>query len=148
MGTVTGDNIQARYQDVAEWVPASEEMPPGTVVVLDPRRENAVVASTRSYDATAAGVVSAAPGVVLGMAAPNSVLVATTGRVKVHVDATSHPIHIGDLLVTSDKPGMAMRSEPIEVNGRRLHQPGTILGKALQPLQSGEGEILALLSLQ
>ena len=43
---------------------------------------------------------------------------------------------------------MAMRSEPIEVTGRRLHQPGTILGKALQPLQSGEGEILALLSLQ
>ena len=41
-----------------------------------------------------------------------------------------------------------MRSEPIEFNGRKIHQPGTIIGKALQPLASGEGEILVLLSLQ
>jgi hypothetical protein len=31
---------------------------------------------------------------------------------------------------------------------RKFHQPGTIIGKALEPLASGEGEILVLLSLQ
>jgi hypothetical protein len=41
-----------------------------------------------------------------------------------------------------------MRSEPIEVQGRTFHQPGTIIGKALEPLDSGLGEILVLLSLQ
>jgi hypothetical protein len=41
-----------------------------------------------------------------------------------------------------------MRSEPMDINGRHFHQPGTIIGKALQPLQSGVGEILVLLSLQ
>jgi hypothetical protein len=29
-----------------------------------------------------------------------------------------------------------------------LHRPGTILGKALEPLDDGRGEILALLTLQ
>ena len=41
-------------------------------------------------------------------------LVATTGRVKVKVDATNGPIQIGDLLVTSDKTGFAMKSMPVE----------------------------------
>jgi hypothetical protein len=41
-----------------------------------------------------------------------------------------------------------MRSKPIEIQGRRFHQPGTIIGKALEPLAGGEGEILVLLSMQ
>jgi hypothetical protein len=76
------------------------------------------------------------------------VLVATTGRVKVKVDATNGPIRIGDLLVTSDKPGVAMKSVPVDVSGIRMHRPGTLIGKALEPLAQGTGEILVLLSLQ
>ena len=64
------------------------------------------------------------------------------------VDAKQGGIHVGDLLVTSDEPGMAMKSEPMDINGRKFHQPGTILGKALEPLASGHGQILVLLSLQ
>jgi hypothetical protein len=74
-------------------------------------------------------------------------MIATTGRVRVKVDA-GRPIRVGDLLVSSDKPGMAMKSEPIDVGGVRIHRPGTIIGKALEPLASGQGEILVLLSLQ
>jgi hypothetical protein len=29
-----------------------------------------------------------------------------------------------------------------------MHRPGTLIGKALEPLSEGEGEILVLLSLQ
>jgi hypothetical protein len=76
------------------------------------------------------------------------VLVATTGRVKVKVDATNGPIQIGDLLVTSGKEGVAMKSVPVEIAGIRIHRPGTIVGKALEPLSQGTGEILVLLSLQ
>ena len=75
-------------------------------------------------------------------------MVATTGRVKVRVDATRRPIKIGDLLVTSGKSGTAMKSQPLNVGGARLHCPGTIIGKALEPLAKGRGEILVLLSLQ
>jgi hypothetical protein len=145
---VVAGNIAAKYQDIAEWVPSQRKLAAGTVVSLDAARSNAVAPSYRPYDTHVAGVISAQPGMVLGEGGEGKVLVATTGRVKVRVDATRHPIKIGDLLVTSSKPGVAMRSQPIKVGGSRIHRPGTIIGKALEPLVSGQGEILVLLSLQ
>lgn len=147
-GTINATNVVATYQDIAEWVPASADLVPGTVVVLDPSQDNHVMPSRRAYDTSVAGVVSGQPGVILGVAAADKAKIATTGRVKVKVDATRAPIAIGDLLVTGDRPGMAMKSEPIEVTGTEIHRPGTVLGKALQSLSNGEGEILVLLSLQ
>ncbi len=141
-------NIAAKYQDVAEWVEASEKIDAGTVVVLDPDRANEVMPSNRAYDTTVAGVISAKPGISLGEASESKVLVATSGRVKVKVDATGGPIKIGDLLVTSEKSGLAMKSNPITVSGAKIHRPGTLIGKALEPLDHGQGEILVLLSMQ
>jgi hypothetical protein len=145
--TVSG-TINAKYQDMAEWVESSQALSAGTVVVLDRTRSNQVVASSESYDTRVAGVISAQPGITLGEQSDSKVLVATTGRVKVKVDASAGPIQIGDLLVTSDIAGVAMKSEPLIVGGRRLHAPGTLIGKALEPLAKGTGEILVLLSLQ
>ena len=152
-GRVTGNltvdgNIAAKYQDVAEWVPAATQLAVGTVVVLDANTANHVVSSTSSYDTRVAGVISERPGIVLGERSDNKVLVATTGRVRVKVDATNTPIQIGDLLVTSSREGFAMKSLPVEIGGARMHRPGTLIGKALEPLASGTGEILVLLSLQ
>jgi len=147
-GTITGGNIQAKYQDVAEWVESSQELAPGTVVVLDSTKSNQVIASTQAYDSSVAGVISLKPGLTLGERGEGHVLVATTGRVRVKVDATNSPIKIGDLLVTSDKAGVAMKSVPVDVSGIRMHRPGTLIGKALEPLAQGTGEILVLLSLQ
>ncbi|MEO8383323.1 MAG: hypothetical protein ABI779_26945 [Acidobacteriota bacterium] len=141
-------NIAAKYQDVAEWVPSRDDLAPGTVVVLDRAVGNGVLASTTAYDTTVAGVVSAQPGIILGEASQSKEQVATSGRVRVKVDASHGAIAVGDLLVTSDKPGFAMRSDAIEIQGRKFHQPGTIIGKALEALATGEGEILVLLSLQ
>jgi hypothetical protein len=147
-GTITGGTIQAKYQDVAEWVESSQELPAGTVVVLDTTKSNQVIASARSYDSRVAGVISLRPGLTLGEQSEGRVLVATTGRVKVRVDASKGPINIGDLLVTSDKEGFAMKSVPVELGGVQIHRPGTLIGKALEPLAKGTGEILVLLSLQ
>ncbi len=147
-GTITGGTIQAKYQDVAEWVESSQELPAGTVVVLDGTRSNQVIASSRSYDTHVAGVISLRPGLTLGVQGEGRVLVATTGRVKVKVDASKGPINIGDLLVTSDKEGFAMKSVAVELGGIQIHRPGTLIGKALEPLAQGTGEILVLLSLQ
>jgi hypothetical protein len=141
-------NINAKYEDLAEWVPAASDLVGGTVVVLDPALGNGVQASMKAYDTTVAGVVSDQPGIVLGQKSATKEKIATTGRVRVKVDATRAPIAVGDLLVTSDKPGCAMRSIPVDVAGISLHRPGTIVGKALEALASGEGEILVLLSLQ
>jgi hypothetical protein len=147
-GTVTGGNIKAHYQDVAEWVPSNSDLEPGTVVVLDPAIGNGIMASIAAYDTTVAGVVSAQPGILLGEEGASKEQIATTGRVRVKADASRGAIAVGDLLVTSDKPGYAMRSTPIEIGGTAIHRSGTIVGKALEPLTDGQGEILVLLSLQ
>ena len=142
-GNITGAKvIGAVYQDLAEWVPATTDMVPGTVVVLNTDKTNEVMMSSQRYDTSVAGVVSYAPGIILGIEDASKEQIATTGRVKVRVDARSAPVKVGDL------PGTAMRSEPMEIHGRKFHQPGTIIGKALEPLQGGVGEILVLLSMQ
>ncbi|HZG52275.1 MAG TPA: hypothetical protein VEZ40_09070 [Pyrinomonadaceae bacterium] len=150
---VTGDirvdgNINAKYQDVAEWVPSREKLAVGTVVVVDNKGVNHVLASSSAYDTSVAGVITGQPGLLLGEEGEGKVKVATTGRVKVKVDATRFPIRAGDLLVTSSIAGVAMRSEPVSVAGISMHRPGTLIGKALESLEKGTGEILVLLSLQ
>jgi hypothetical protein len=148
-GNLTVDgNIAAKFQDVAEWVPASEQLSAGTVVVLDSTKSNQVISSSQAYDTRVAGVISEQPGIALGESGEGKVLVATTGRVRVRVDASRAPIHIGDLLVTSDIAGVAMKSEAVNLSGILLHRPGTLIGKALEPLDKGTGTILVLLSLQ
>ena len=145
--TVDG-NIAAKYQDVAEWVRVGAVLEPGTVVVIDPTKDDQVLPGSQPYDTRVAGVVSAQPGIILGEAGEDKAKVAHSGRVKVKVDAQFGPISVGDLLVSSATTGYAMRSTPIEINGISLHRPGTIVGKALEPLKEGEGEILVLLTLQ
>ena len=141
-------NIAAKYQDVAEWVKAPRPLSPGTVVTIDTTEPNSVVPVSRAYDTAVAGVVSAQPGVLLGEGGSNREKIAHSGRVKVKVDARYGPIAIGDLLVASSTPGYAMVSTPIKIGETLLHRPGTLVGKALEPLAEGEGEILVLLTLQ
>jgi len=148
-GNITADGtVRATFQDVAEWVPVLEEMAPGTVVVVSADAKNTVAPSKGAYDTRVAGVVSPTPGLLLGVESSSKAKIATTGRVKVRVDASRSAIHLGDLLVTSDTPGTAMKSEPLDLGGLKIHRPGTLIGKALEPLASGQGEILVLLSLQ
>jgi len=65
-GTVTGGNIQAKYQDIAEWVYSPMSVASGTVVVLDVQNINRVIPSSISYDTMVAGVVTDTPGILLG----------------------------------------------------------------------------------
>src|SRR5207237_2358359 len=91
--TISG-NIAAKYQDIAEWTAARTKLPSGTVVSLDTIKPNAVMASGKAYDTRVAGVVSAQPGVILGESGPDKIQIATTGRVKVRVNANRYAIHI------------------------------------------------------
>jgi len=141
-------NIAAKYQDVAEWVPTTTRISPGTVVVIDALNGTRVLPAAEPYDTRVAGVVSAKPGILLGEPGDDKVSVAHSGRVKVKADAQYGAIAVGDVLVSSATLGFARRSTPIEVNGISMHRPGTILGKALEPLKEGTGEILVLLTLQ
>lgn len=142
-------NIAAKYQDVAEWVVSSEALVSGEVVVIDPARTNQVMAARRAYDTRVAGAISQQPGVVLGERGEGKVLVAQSGRVRSKADARFGAIGAGDLLVTSPTAGHAMKSQGVVLGeGIEMHRPGTLVGKALEALESGQGDILVLLTLQ
>jgi hypothetical protein len=95
-----------------------------------------------------AGAVSRQPGLVLGERSDTKAMIAQSGRVRIKADARNGAIRIGDLLVTSPTQGYAMRSRPMRMGSQAIHRPGTVLGKALEALPSGKGEILVLLTLQ
>ena len=68
-------------------------------------------------------------------------MIVTLGAYKgVKVDATSGPIHVGDLLVSSGNAGYAAASADAKL--------GTVIGKALQELKSGVGLIPVLVTLK
>jgi len=147
-GTLSGTNVIAQYQDIAEWVRVRGPVSAGTVLIIDPERADGVLAASHSYDTRIAGVISPQPGITLGTPGEGKAVVAHSGRVKVKASVENGPIAIGDLLVSSATLGHAMRSAPIDVGGVSIHRPGTVLGKALEPLIEGRGDILILLSLQ
>jgi hypothetical protein len=68
--------------------------------------------------------------------------VALTGRVYCKADAGLGPIELGDLLTTSSTEGHAMRV------GDHALAAGAIIGKALAPLDEGQGLVPVLLTLQ
>ncbi|MFH1246083.1 MAG: hypothetical protein V1662_06335 [Candidatus Omnitrophota bacterium] len=136
--------------DIAELFEASEEVELGDVLVIG--ESGLLERSIVPYDSKVAGIVSAAPAILfegseLQMApVPFSFTkgskpsLALVGRVLVKVTAEGGPINPGDLLTTSSVPGRAMRAGE--------YKPGAILGKALEPLEKGEGRIRALVTLQ
>lgn len=135
--------------DIAEQFEGSTaELAPGTVVVLDPDQPGRVRASSTSYDRLVAGVVSGAndyhPGVRLGVTddVNKNVSVTLTGTVYVRVSAVNGPIQVGDLLVTSDEPGYAMKATDFQAT------QGAVLGKAMEALPAEQGLVKMLVSLQ
>jgi hypothetical protein len=144
---VTGD-IRLANADCAEDFDVSgvDKVEPGTVMVLG--NEGALSESQCAYDKRVAGVISGAgdykPGIVLDTehSSGNRQPVALMGKVFCKVDAQFGAIAVGDLLTTSTTPGHAMKtSDPFKAFG-------TVIGKALRPLPSGQGLIPILIALQ
>ena len=135
--------------DVAEPFPLSHQnVPKGTVVVIDEDHPGQLKPSDRPYDTRVAGILSGANGIQPGLTLhQNGKLadgqnVALSGRVYVLADATKNPIKPGDLLTTSATPGHAMKVMD------HAQAQGAILGKAMTNLRAGKGLVLVLVSLQ
>lgn len=103
-------------------------------------------------DLAVLGVISTAPGMLLnsdhdseeGRLFP----VALCGRVPCKVVAENGPIERGDLLTSSSTPGYATKAIPVEVDGRKVFRPGTVIGKALASLRDGSGTVEMFVSLR
>lgn len=127
-------------------VVATEEIEPGTVMVLD--EHGALRPSQQAYDKKVAGVISGAgsyrPGIILDKkeSSEERMPVALVGKVYCKVDAQNAPIEVGDLLTTSPTLGHAMKADdPFKAFG-------SVIGKALRPLEAGRGMIPILIALQ
>ena len=134
--------------DVAEYYPSGQSLQPGDVVMADPGGGGRVVRAEGAYNQAVLGVISTAPGVSLGNneheggdGNAGRAPVTLIGRVPCKVSAENGPIRPGDLLTTSSTPGHAMNAGSDPPNG-------TIVGKALDALEAGTGEIEILVMLQ
>jgi hypothetical protein len=127
--------------DMAENYVASGTIEAGDVVVIDPETRFGVRHTNQPYDTRVAGIISTDPAIVLP-GGIDGVPLALVGRVPVKVDASYAAVRVGDLLTSSPTPGHAMCCTD------RLQCVGAIIGKALEPLESGTGVIQALVALQ
>jgi hypothetical protein len=133
--------------DVAEYVPFSEKLEPGDVVEIDEDNGQAFRLSSRPNSHSVGGVISTKPGVSLNTttaeesSAKGMPRLALSGRVPVKATTENGRIRAGDLLVSSSKPGHAMRAP-------QTPAPGTVIGKAMQSLDDATGNIEMLVMLR
>ncbi len=165
-GDVFADGVYGGPADFAEMMRVeggASSVEPGDVLVLDPR--GGVALAAYSHSTRVSGIYSTRPGFVgsereWDLPAPagagageratldladmarlyDEVPVAVIGIVPAKVSAENGPIRPGDLLVTSNTPGHAMRAD--------RPAPGTVVGKALGALDAGTGTIRVLVTLQ
>jgi hypothetical protein len=144
-GTQTGG------ADFAESISTSgskRKYEPGDVLAIDPNSDRQVALSSGPYSTLVAGIYSTKPGVVGTLhrsedpKLASEIPMAIVGIVPCNVSTENGPISRGDLLVTSSMPGYAMRGTD------RARLSGAIIGKALQPLATGNGKIEVLITLR
>jgi hypothetical protein len=138
--------------DFAEMMATSQGVTyePGDLLVIGP--DGKPLPSSAPNATNLLGVYSTDPAFVGGVGEDGDtrgkIPVAIMGIVPLKVSAENGAILPGDLLTSSSIPGHAMKASPVVVNGITFHIPGTILGKALEPLEEGTGVILVLVTLQ
>jgi hypothetical protein len=119
---------------------------PGDVLAIDKDAADGFALVRQPYSTLVAGVYSTKPGVLASTHPLDAekfeaeVPLAMFGIVPCKVTAENGPIERGDLLVTSSRPGYAMKGTD------KQRMLGAILGKALDPLPSGTGTIRVMLS--
>jgi hypothetical protein len=114
----------AQYADLAERYSSDEIYDPGTVVVFGGSAE--ITVTNKDHDRRVAGVVSTAPGYLMNDNNEQDdlmIAVGLTGRVPTKVVG---PVEKGDLIVTSNQPGIAMKMLDSSFN------PGCVIGKSLE----------------
>lgn len=132
--------FQSRGLDVAERFKVLGHGEIGSVMVMD-EQEKAIKLCERAYDPCVVGIISGEPAFILGLETEHQPI-ALCGRVPCNVDADIAPIKVGDLLTTSPTKGYAQKALEI------AKATGTIIGKALESLSQGKGQITVLVILQ
>jgi hypothetical protein len=139
-GTVSGNQINANYADVAERFEADTELPPGTVVELGGSAEITQVNTDLSENVF--GVISTRAAYLMNSSAGSDAThppVAMTGRVPVKVVGS---VLKGDRLVSAGN-GMARAAQPGEITAFN------VIGRALRDkLDTDAGTVEAIVTIK
>ncbi|MCY0969106.1 beta strand repeat-containing protein [Chryseobacterium wangxinyae] len=120
----------------------------GDVLVISTSSDRAVEKSSKPYSTLVSGVYATKPGVLLteenvDADLSGKVPMGVIGVIPTKVCLEGGKIKRGDLLVTSSKPGVAMKANPKKV------KIGQVLGKALQDYdQNSIGKIKVLVNIK
>lgn len=127
--------------DYSDSLPAAQGLEAGDVVVIG--HDGLLHRSTHANATDVAGVYSTKPGVVGKQEQEErlTIPVALAGVIPVRATGENGVIHAGDLLVSSSTPGRAMRAP---AHARQ----GSVIGKAMQALDDGSGDIQMLVMLR
>jgi hypothetical protein len=132
--TIASDRNLAQTQPaVGRLFPVAEPVEAGDLLALDPERPGKLVRATAAQDPGIVGIAAEAP---LEIDGEMRVALVETNYAVVKADAGYGEIRPGDLLTSSFTTGHAMRATEIV--------PGTVIGKALEPLETGTGLITVL----
>jgi hypothetical protein len=127
--TIFAKATSAQYADLAEAYVADAEYAPGTVLVFGGTAE--VTLAQHAGDTRIAGVVSTNPAHVMnsGLTAPNTVVIALTGRVPTKVTGT---VRKGDMMIAAGNGQACACATP---------SMGSVIGKALEDFDGAKGVI-------
>lgn len=119
----------------------------GDVLVISTTADRTVERSQEAYSTLVAGVYATKPGVLLTESGidddlSNQVPMGVVGVIPTKVCDEGGVIHRGDILVTSSRPGYAMKADINKL------KPGQALGKALEELTGKEGKIRVLVNVK
>jgi len=147
-GNYYGAGYNTGGADLAEMVSSGDaSLEAGDVLVIG--ADGIFIRSDRPFQASVVGIYSTQPGFVGGVEVDdsgeliesNKIPLAIVGIVPVKAITENGAIQPGDLLVSSSLPGYAMaagETPPV----------GTVIGKALEPLEEGTGLIQMLVMAQ
>jgi hypothetical protein len=140
-GAVTALSFNGNSNDFADRLPSQVGLAPGDVVAIGP--DGRLLRTTRANETDVAGVYSTQPAMIAGLEkqGTSQVPLAVAGMIPVKVTTQNGPIHPGDLLVSSSISGHAMKAP-------EMPAPGTVIGKAMQTLESGRGTVEMLVMLR
>ncbi|MDH3783893.1 MAG: hypothetical protein OEV00_01055 [Acidobacteriota bacterium] len=142
-GDLYADSFRSGAGEMATMLPTGQSLDAGDVVSID-SQTGAMIRATLNADRAVFGVVAADAGMLLGARETegenSKTPIAMSGIVLCNVDASYGAILPGDLLVTSETAGHARRDDDPAT--------GTVLGKALDRLEVGTGQIRVLVTLR
>lgn len=144
-GTQTGG---ADLAEALQVVDAIQSYEPGDVLIISTNHNSKFEKSNNAYSTLVAGVYATKPGVLLcdrGIddSLDDTIPVGIVGIIPTKVSGENGSIKRGDLLVTSNTPGHAMKGTD------REQLLGAIIGKALEDFEgSGTGVIKVLVNVK